>query len=221
MNSTCAFSHGNAIVIGKDKSDGSPSEPPCKFADGTHVTNHDELWRCMHEADCEVTDDWLQMAVFRDPRSAIVSTFYHIKNGKKHNMPVGDVDAFVVRELPIMCQWLALRYILFIGTLRDQSMEFWYKDAMADPLAWHYEWFYSLGLQLPFRVVEATARAAVADDIDFTHKGIERHPGEKSSRVEGIRLFENEVSSETLALVDSVLRVWLPPVLLERFGVVP
>ncbi|CAN0486143.1 unnamed protein product, partial [Scytosiphon promiscuus] len=40
----------------------------CNFADGSKVETKDDLWRCMHKANCEINDDWIQMAVFRDPR---------------------------------------------------------------------------------------------------------------------------------------------------------
>lgn len=176
----------------------------------------------MREADCHVTDDWLQMAVFRDPRPAIVSSFYHIlvHHANKINKDLGDVEAFIARELPNMCQWLAVRYILFSGILAEKSTEFWYEDAMIDPLGWHYQLYFSIGLQLPFHVVEATAEAAVADMLDFGHKDVDVHPGEEVRTEGGARRFEDEVSPEAVKLADEVLRTWLPSVLLERFGVV-
>ncbi|CAN0509263.1 unnamed protein product, partial [Scytosiphon promiscuus] len=42
----------------------------CTFADGSKVENRDDLWRCMHTANCDITDDWIQMTIFRDPRPA-------------------------------------------------------------------------------------------------------------------------------------------------------
>ena len=220
VNNKCAFSHNDMIEVGAGNQDGNASKPPCTFADGTHANTYEDLWRCMKEAECVITDDWLQMAVLRDPRLVIVSSFYHIMVHYKSN-PFGTLDEFVTRELPIMCQWLAVRYILFTGILGDQSMQFWYEDAMVDPLAWHYHWLHLVGLQLPLGVVEATAQAAVDDNIAFAHKTVDSHPGENSTTGEGPRRFEDEVSSETVDLADDMLRTWLPPVLLERFGVEP
>lgn len=219
VNSSCAFSHVGDIGFGRHEGQGNARNQPCTFADGTPVNNHDDLWRCMHEADCDITDDWTQLAVFRDPRPAIVSTFYHVEVHTKQGR--GDLEAFLMRELPIMCQWLAVRYILFTGILGHRSIEVWYSDAMNDPLGWHYHWLHAVGLQLPFHVVEDMAQAAAADDLGFKHKKIDRHPGEKNRTESGVRRFEDEVSPEFLDFADDVLRAWLPPVLLERFGVVP
>lgn len=209
VNTQCAFAHSGGME--------RKGVQPCSFPDGSPVNSHEDLWRCMLEADCTITDDWFTMAVFRDPRPTIVSAYFHIE--AHTNRKLGDLDAFVARELPLSCQWLAARYILFAGTLADRSMEVWHSDAMADPLGWHYRWFYEIGLQLPFHVVEATARAAAADDIVFAHKTVDQHPGEEPMAEEGARRFEDEVSPETLELAEAVLRRWLPPVLLERFGV--
>lgn len=216
VKDTCAFAHGGGIGLRKD---GKARKQPCTFADGTHVKNYDELWRCMREANCDITDSWIQMAVFRDPRPLVVSTFYHIQVHAGRDL--GDLESFVLKELPIVCQWMAVRYILFTGILADQSMEIWYEDAMADPLGWHYKWFHSIGLQLPFQVVEAAAKAAAANDLGFGHKKIDVHPGEGPKNEPGVRRFEDEVRPEVLAVADDVLRTWLPPVLLERFGIVP
>lgn len=220
VNNSCAFSHSAGIGFGKAKAENHPKEEACVFADGTPAKNNDDLWRCMHEADCEITDDWLQMAVFRDPRPAIVSTFYHLEvHGGRE---LGKLDDFVARELPILCQWVAVRYILFSGILADQSIELWYDDAMEDPLGWHYHWFYSIGLQLPLHIVEATAKAAAADDLGFWHKEIDLHPGEEArTEATAVRRFEDEVSPDVLEIADAILRRWLPPVLLEKVGIVP
>lgn len=205
----CAFSHTRGIQM----------KSPCTFVDGTPVRTLDELWRCIHESNCDITDNWLQMGVYRDPRPAVVSTFYHLE--VHSDMHLGNLDDYVIKELPIFCQWLAVRYILFSGILAAQSMVFWYNDVTGDPLEWHHNWFHAVGLQLPSHIVEATSKAAVADDLGFPHKYIDRHPGETNKTQPGARQFEDEVSPEILELADDVLRTWLPPVLLERFGVVP
>ena len=213
VNDSCAFSHVNNIGYGKHEAEGYARKQPCTFADGTPVTNHDDLWRCMREADCGITDDWIQMAVLRDPRPAIVSTFYHIlvHTTKRPR----DLEAFVIRELPIICQLLAIRFILFAGILAHRSIEFWYADAMDDPLGWHYHWLHSVGLQLLFHVVDAMAQAAAAGNDSL----IDTHPGEATTTHPGVRQFEDEVSPELREIANDTLRVWVPPVLLERFGV--
>lgn len=185
--------------------------------------NYDDLWRCMHEAECEITDDWLQMVVLRDPRPTIVSSYYHLDVHKDHvSYELGDLEVFVVRELPLLCQWMAVRYILFFGLVADQSMEFWYSDAMADPLDWYHHWFYSVGVHPPHFVVKSAADAAAANDLGFEQKQVDKHPGEEErDDLAGVRRFEDEVSPEVLKAADDVLRRWLPPILLEKFGVEP
>ena len=101
VNDSCAFSHVGNIGYGKHEAEGYARKQPCTFADGTPVNNHDDLWRCMHEADCGITDDVIQMAVWRDPRPAIVSTYYYILVHTSKRP--GDLDAFFIRELPIIC----------------------------------------------------------------------------------------------------------------------
>ena len=217
VDTDCAYSHKGGMDLVIDRRHIGKSA--CKFADGTAVENKEDLWRCMHEANCDITDDWLQMAVFRDPRPAAVSSYFHRQvHGSPH---VGKLEDFIARELPIMCQWLAIRYIIFMGLIPHQSIEFWYNDAIANPLQWHYHWFNSIGLQLPPHVVLTTAKSAVADDLGFRHKDIDVHPGENLKAKAGGRRFEDEVSPAMVEIADAVLRVWLPPVLLEKFGVAP
>ena len=169
----------------------------------------------MHEADCGITDDVIQMAVWRDPRPAIVSTYYYILVHTSKRP--GDLDAFFIRELPIICQWLAIRNIHVAGILAHRSAEFSYADAMDDPLGWHYHWLQSVGLQLPLHVVDAMAQTTAAGD----HTRIDTHPGEATTTHPGVRQFEDEVSPVLRLIADDTLRVRLPPVLLERFGIVP
>lgn len=191
----------------------------CTFADGTSAKNSEDLWRCMHEANCDITDDSLQMVIYRDPRPAVVSTFYHVKMYAR--MKIGSLEDFIADALPTLCEWLVVRHILFSGVLRHQSVEFWYDEAMADPLEWYYRWYDAVGLQLPYSVVHAAAEAAAIDDLGFRHKRIEVHWGETARKDKGVRKFEDEVSPEILKAADDVLRVWLPPVLLEKLAIEP
>lgn len=215
VSGSCAYSHNRGIEFSRVQR----GVAACHFTDGTAATNHADLWRCMHEAKCDTTDDWLQMAVFRDPRPVAVSAYYHLRINR--NLNLGTVEEFVAKELPIMCQWVGIRYILFSTFLPDQSVQFWYDDVMADPMAWHYKWFDAIGLQLPFRVVEATAKAASANVFNFDYKKLDMRPGEEARNGTVVRRFEDQVDPEVVEVADAVLRVWLPPVLLEKLGVAP
>ncbi|CAN0485431.1 unnamed protein product, partial [Scytosiphon promiscuus] len=70
--------------------------------------------------------------VLRDPRLVVVSTYYFMKSHNKRGL--GDLDDFVARDLPTLCEWIAIRHIQFSGVLRHRSIEFWYSDALADHL---------------------------------------------------------------------------------------
>ena len=217
---TCAFSHsrGMAVAAGRGKDD--PIKPACSFSDGTPAKDNVELWQCMHAANCEVTDDWLQMVVYRDPRPVVVSAYFYLGLHFKRR-ELGSMEEFVTKHLPIVCQFMAVRHILFSGLLAHQSVEFWYKDSMADPLGWHYHFLDSVGLQLPYQLVVDTAEAAAANQHNFKHKDFDRHPGEMNRSSTGMRRFEDEVTPELLKAADAILRVWLPPVLLEKLGLAP
>ena len=216
--SACAFSHNGAIELAPNAIAGHHRQTSaCTFADGTRPNNIDDIWRCMQEANCDVTDDWLQLVVFRDPRLVVVSTYFHLKIHSTKE--IGDLDDFVATELPIICEWMTVRHILFSGLLPHQSIEVWYGDAMADPFEWHYHFFDSVGLQLPYQAVNDVAEAAAANDLRFTPTHVDLHPGEEARTDTSARKFEDEVSSETLKLADDILRQWLPPVLLAKLGV--
>lgn len=164
----------------------------------------------MKEKACEITDDRLQMAIFRDPRPVAVSSYFHrmIYYRKKD----GAVDKFVTKMLPTMCHWLTVRHFLFEGILADRSTVFWYEDALEDPLKWHTRWYESVGLLLPAYVIEAVSDAAA----DVTKVALMPHPG-GAAPVLG-RSYKDDLREETLAHVDEVLRAWLPPVYLTRLG---
>lgn len=59
--------------------------------------------------------------------------------------------------------------------------------------------------------------AALQHEYLFPTKGFDIHPG--GSAVAPGRSYKDEISAETLEGLDAVLRTWLPPVMLVRFGV--
>lgn len=221
VDKDCAYRHPRGIDLGTDQEGIHPDGNACTFQDGTPVENLDDLWQCMIEADCDIVDDWLQMVVLRDPRPVAVSAYFHIEvhGSDDDSIKLGTLEDFVEKELPLMCQWVAIRYILFSGLLPHQSVEFWYDDALDNPLEWHYRWYDAVGLQLPFHVVQAAADAAAAEDFGFQFKQIDKHPGGQVGAEEGVRRFEDEVSKETLEVADAIMRKWLPPVLLAKLGI--
>ena len=219
VGNSCPYQHPRGIDLGIKDEGKHPNGNACTFADGAPVENFSDLWRCvnLNQANCAVVDDWLQLAVFRDPRPVAVSAFFHKELHKGQDL--GSLDEFMVKHLPLMCQWVAIRYILFSGLLSRQSVTFWYADTLTDPWDWHTRWFDALGLQLPMNVVSSTAQEAFDNDFNFEYKKIDKHPGGVTPKAEGVRRFEDEVSQETLELADSILRKWLPPDLLFKLGV--
>lgn len=75
--------------------------------------------------------------MLRDPRAEAVSMFL-LEQQHAEAMPgtgsvgvgIDTVDEFVLATLPVICQWVSLRYIIFGGMLSEQSTICWYDDAM-------------------------------------------------------------------------------------------
>jgi len=177
-----------------------------------------DLSLCVNEAGCIFNDERLQLAMMRDPRAVTVSTyFYNAGNHPALLKPLGDagksVDAFFQRMLETTCAWTSIRYQLFTQLLADHSQIFWMEDMLRDPFDFHGRLTYFFGLRLPVRVIIEMVQASASD----ASKGIDRH------RVGGTnvvgRTFRDEVGPESLAMMDDVTRSWLPPVLLQRFGI--
>lgn len=122
------------------------------------------------------------------------------------------IDDFVKRMLPTMCKWLSIRFLIFHRLMEDVSSFYWYEESLNNPLAWHRRWLDSVGLKLPDAVVEATVDAAMNGHFGFPTKGKDQHDQEGHM---------DHVSAETLASMDSVLRLWLIPELQHRFGLSP
>lgn len=167
--------------------------------------------------ECARTQAQPQMVVLRDPRPMAVSAYYFTKIHDWQMVEQETVDEFVLKIFPSMCQWLAIRYVLFQELMADYSTVYWYDESLADPLLWHGQWHTSLGFQFPHSVLAETTDAAVNRRFNFPTKGRDPHPGGAAAKPN--RTFEQEVSAETLAAFDEIMRTWLPSVYLDRFGV--
>lgn len=160
------------------------------------------------------------MAVFRDPRAGVVSTYYHVE---LHNNPgflaEESVDNFALRMLPILCQWTAVRVLLFEGMMGEtgRSISFWYHETEADPLRWHRHLYEFLGLQLPASVVEAATDAALREEYHFRGPQKNEHPNGKPASAN--RTYVDEVKAETSEKMDEIVRTWLPPLLRAKLGI--
>ena len=188
-------------------------------------TRQVDLWNCVQQADCVVHNDRLQLSVMRDPREVTVSTYFHRKRtipGKlEKEVGVGSVDEFFQKYLGSICMWVSLRYFFFSEVMGDQSELFWYDDHEADPIDWHGRYFAFIGLNMPLpKVVDMALFASGGEDInrvlDFEAKGIDDHPGGNSSVA---RNFRDDLGADSLAMMDDVMRKWMPPVILKRFGI--
>lgn len=131
------------------------------------------------------------------------------------------VDEFFQANLPYICMWTSLRYLLFSKLLANISEIFWYEDAIVDPLDWSARFLSFVGVNLPLDelVVAATAAGAGGSILGFYSKGFDVHPGVKGHPSN--RSFVDVLDEVSLASMDDVVRNWLPPVLLKRFGVAP
>lgn len=164
------------------------------------------------------------MAVFRDPRPMAMSAYYHIKRHPKLLHLAGNggtMEAYIVRVLPIMSQWVAIRHILFEDFLSTRSTSFWYHDALTHPRVWHDRWLDLAGLHPPLSVVENALTNALEGNFSFGVKQRDKHPGAENKVLTGlkVRRFEDEVSTELLKMADNVLHTWLSPTLLAEIGV--
>ena len=160
----------------------------------------------------------------RDPREVTVSAYFHKKRNSiergRSGSNVESVDEFFQKYLRATCMWISLRYFFFTETLGDQSELFWYDDHEADPIDWHRRYFAFIGLTMPASKVVEMAMFASGGDInsvlDFKAKGIDTHPGGNGSVA---RSFRDDLGADSLAMMDDVMRKWVPPVMLNRFGI--
>lgn len=210
---TCSWWHPTGVAVVKSTI--------CRFPDGSKPKGYEDIWTCMAQSNCPITaGDELQMAVFRDPRAVAVSTYFWLHMYKKvdgNGRLMETLDAFALRVLPVLCQWTTIRFILFNEYLSEQSTVFWYEDARAEPLLWHRNWLASVGLNLPLEVLQTATETALRGEFDFRVKGFDQHPGrdEEASR----RTLHETLRNDTLHSMEPIMRLWLPPTLLARFGV--
>lgn len=174
----------------------------------------------MESAGCTFNDDRLQLALVRDPRAVTVSAYFHtIREHPTWEME--PLDQYFQKLLGPYCMWTTVRYLLFSELLADRSELFFFEDMMIDPVDWYGRFFPFAGLNLPVEVMFDIARVAGEGGRLFSghRKGVDEHPGSIAQGHD--RTFRDELGPDSLAMMDDVLRVWLPSVLLRRFGVSP
>ncbi|CAM9983186.1 unnamed protein product [Ectocarpus sp. 12 AP-2014] len=207
VSDLCPWSHGYGIAR---EGDG------CWSFHGQPVENEADVWTCMQETPCEMTDNRLQFVSIRDPRAVAVSTYFHHVHGNKPKNYLQlhpSLDETVLEILPQLCHLTTLRHIMFEGLLSDRSEMFWYEETVEDPFDWHYRWAAFAGLLLPRGWLDGM----VAANQENTH--LNPHPGgaEQSAN----RTWRDEVSPGIRQEMDSILRKWLPGVLLARYEIPP
>ncbi|CAM9750308.1 unnamed protein product, partial [Ectocarpus sp. 6 AP-2014] len=207
VSDSCPWSHSYGFA---HEGDG------CWSVGGKRVENESDIWACMQETPCEITDNGLQFVPIRDPRAVAVSTYFHHVHS---NLPENYVelhpslDETVLEILPQLCHLTTLRHIMFEGLLSDTSELFWYEDATEDPFNWHYRWASFAGLTLPGGWIDGMVAANEEQAI------LNPHPGGQEQSAK--RTWRDEVSPGIRQEMDFILRKWLPGVLLARFGVPP
>lgn len=190
----------------------------CVFPGGRKPNNFYELWSCVQQRSCAVdVANARQMAIFRDPRAIAESTFYFQSGYGLARRPTENLDEFVSKYLPTICQWLAVRSIVFEGYAGANSTVFWYEDTIADPWKFHRDWLGSVGLSLPAEVVDGAVEAAMSGTFAFRSKGIDVHAGQGTDLQH--RSFENTLRNETLAQAISTMQTWLPPNFLTKLRI--
>lgn len=177
-----------------------------------------DLWRCVEESDCTFnSDERLQLAVMRDPRAVTVSTYFYLLRKNPELLKSFDfsLDTFFQRSLETTCMWTNIRHLLFTKLLADKSKAFVFEDMLLDSVDW-YGWFFPfIGLEFPVDVIFEIAQSA----NERSGRGINEHPGGRKAG--GNQTFLEELGPESLAMMDDVVRVWLPPILLQSFGIPP
>lgn len=199
----CSYTHGRGVEVTK--------EYACIFPDGSTPSDFEEQRNCVEENRCHLTaGDEQQMVIFRDPRSVAVSTYYwNWKYNAKSENP-RSIDDYALGILPILCQWISIRYVLFLEYLAEQSAFFWYEDMKTNPIEFHRRCLAFVGLHLPESELEIAAEIALSGDFDFGTKGLDDHHGASTEHRNTTNL-KDELTEETLVEMDRILEQWLPP----------
>lgn len=192
----------------------------CTTVNGRPLQNWEDTLNCLQKSGCHVTDDRLQMLVLRDPRAVVVSSYFYLKihhKGPARLKSHESVNIYALKMLPTICRFVHLRYELLKEQRPNTTFDSYFNETLADPHGWHQRWFSYVGLHLPESVVHQAADTAVRQDFAFTPKGIDTHQGGKNATAK--RTYENEISPLVKKQLDDICRLWLPPVLLDKFGV--
>ena len=199
--------------------DGVASEGAgCSHVGGHRVQNYTDVLGCMKESPCRLTDDRLQMLVLRDPRAVAVSSYFWLLVHPMERTPTKEtLEHYVLRMLPTICQYVHLRYVLLHEEMSEIMEEFEYEDSVANPLQWHQRWLAFVGLNLPESVVREASDKDSKRQYSFAAKGVDQHPG--GGVTAPSRSFRDEVSEEVASEMDRIARIWLPPTLLDMFGI--
>ena len=198
----------------------TPEGKGCTAVAGHPVHNYTDTETCFHKKPCAITDNRQQMLILRDPRAVVVSSFFYLKlhpNSAGTARPGETVDAYVLRMLPTMCRFVHLRYQLLQERLSDKTVEFLYDESLADPLGWHKRWLSFVGLTPPESVAQEATDTSQRREFGFAAHGVDKHPGGTAATAR--RSWEDEISPEVVRQMYEICRVWLPPVLMEKFGI--
>ena len=211
VEQTCPWQHRDGIA---GEGDG------CSHVKGRLVQNYTDVLDCLTKTPCRVEDNRLQMLVVRDPRAVVVSSYFWLLTHPNQGAPIRTnegLEQYVRRMLPTICQNVYLRYAVLLEKMPESTQVFEYNDAEENRFEWHKRWVKFVGLNVTESVVLEASDNSSRHQHVFAEKGVDKHPGGNSTA--SGRSFKDEVSDELAAEMDRVARVWLPPDLLEKFGI--
>jgi len=184
------------------------------------VQDYTDTVRCLREKPCAIADNRQQMLILRDPRAVVVSSFFYLKlhpNSAGIARAGENLEDYALRMLPTMCRFVHLRYQLLQGNMPDKTVEFLYDESLTDPIRWHQRWLSFVGLSPPKSVVQNATDTAQRREFGFTAHGVDEHVGGKEATRH--RSWKDEISPEVVRKMYEICLVWLPPVLLDKFGI--
>lgn len=192
--------------------------------DKSPVVNGQSLWDCIRQTQCKYLDDRLQLAVLRHPGAVTVSAYYQFRRMKMlradnepNQNPMVDINTFFVAHLPAVTKWISVRYMVYTEMLpQNQTEIFFFEDAISDPVDWHRRFYSFAGLNLPPPMVHRAAE--IAQNGRGSSNDTSLASEEAALIANSDRSFRDELKPDTLAYMESVLRIWLPSELLEKFS---